>query len=77
MLQCTSVSRVGIGHALHESGALVFMSGSCGFAAVAQRTLLDCLALVAHGGFILGSHRTVEIGKTVLGRLPNPGTVQT
>lgn len=54
--------------ALHVAGALVFTSGSPGFATTMYRTQLDCLALVTRGAYIPGSHRTV-----VLGRLPPPG----
>ena len=32
--------------------------------------LLECLALVASGEYVAGPHETVNIGKTVLGRLP-------
>ena len=51
------------------SGTLVFMYGAPGFVAAAQRTLLDHLVLVAREVFIPGSHRTMTIRETVLGRL--------
>ena len=45
------------------------MYGAPGFVAAAQRTLLDHLVLVAREVFIPGSHRTMTIRETVLGRL--------
>ena len=42
------------------------------FAAATQGTLFDCLALESREACVPGSHATVTIGETVLGRLPLP-----
>lgn len=49
------------------------MSGAMVFAAATQGTSFDCLALMTMGACVPGSHRTVIIKKTVLGRPPFPG----
>lgn len=51
------------------SGALHFKPGALVSAAAAQDILDDCLVPVAKGPCVSGSHRTVTISETVLGRL--------
>ena len=51
---------------LHASGALVFVAAS-------QGTPLDCLVLKTRRPCITGSHGTVTIRETILGRLSPPG----
>ena len=54
---------------LHNTGALVFTFGDTVLAAATQGKTCDHLV---RGACILGSHRTVTIIETVLGRLPFP-----
>ena len=55
------------------SGAPVFISGALVYVAAAQEIPLKCLALVARGACVPGSHGTVAIGETVPRRLPSLG----
>ena len=50
-----------------------FMFGDPVFMFATQRTPLDHLALAVRGACVPGSHGTVTIGETVLGRLPLSG----
>lgn len=57
----------------HTSCDPIFMSGDPAFVAPTQGMPLDCLVLEGDGICVLGSHGTVIIGDSVLGRLPPPG----
>lgn len=49
------------------------MSGVLVFAVATQETPLNHLGSEARGACIAGSHGTVRVGETVVGRLPLPG----
>lgn len=52
---------------------LVIMSGTSGICGCQPGDTLDHLALVTAGACLSGSHGTMAIGQTVLGRLPPAG----
>lgn len=57
---------------LHVLGAQIFMPSVLVFAAAAQKTSLDLMALEARGACIPGSYGTVIIRQTFLSWLPRP-----
>lgn len=79
-LHSTTVSQRGVVTYVWCTGFYVqylsFSSSVLVFAASTQGTSLGQLALVTREAFLSGSHRTIKIRETVLGRLP-PRTAQT